>query len=68
MYRIKNMYDDGGEDTGGSPAGYWDLVKIYSPNKTLQENRDDYVNRICKVELYNKVGSNTTGTVINLKK
>lgn len=56
MYKIDGMYEAG--TAKGSPAGYWNLAKIYNYGSTVEENRDHYVNT-CKSLLYN-----TGGTVI----
>ena len=59
MYQIRGMYDAGSEK--GSPAGYWDLAKIYTHGDTVKENRDYFVNSALSSNLYN-----TGGTIIKL--
>ena len=59
MYQIRGMYDAGNEK--GSPAGYWDLAKIYTHGDTVKENRDYFVNSALSSNLYN-----TGGTIIKL--
>ena len=60
MYSIDNMYESG-KETSGSSAGYWDLVKIYSPGYTLQENREMLLSK-CTIQQFN-----SNGTVIKVR-
>lgn len=59
MYKITGFYSPGTDASEGSPSGYWDLVKIYQPNLTLEENRQRLVNNSGLVKF------NTTDTIIN---
>ena len=63
MYKIDNMYG-GTKDLpqdqlikGKNKAGYWDLTRRYSPEKSLEANRSMIVND-CYLDLFNIGGTN----------